>query len=289
MDGRTMENFSLHLDSAPRETKLFPPVSCVVYDRQNLQTSLPLHRTSINFGVVLASRTGRTGYRIGDQEYEAEVPAFVFTCPGPEYCAVNSGPVEKFYFSYSSEYRDFFLVFTSRPECVLIPFRRDFNLTEILNEIFHLAAMIRHPGSTDRLDFCCMHLVQEMALNLRDRKRQESPYASEIYRIASYLDLHFAEQPDVEALAREHGMSYRNFLRYWKKQFLVPPGVYLRRKQLDEACRLLEDTDLKIYEIAARAGFVDPYYFIRAFRKEKRLTPGAYRAMQRKRIQFSAQ
>ena len=120
------------------------------------------------------------------------------------------------------------------------------------------------------------------------RKRRESPYASAIYQIASYLDLHSAEQPDMEALARAHGMSYRNFLRYWKQQFRIPPGVYLRRKQLDEACRLLEETNLKIYEVAARAGFADPYYFIRAFHREKQLTPGAYRAMQRNASASSA-
>lgn len=288
MDGRTMEDFSLHLDSAPRETKLFPPVSRIAYNRRDIQAPFLLRRSRINFGIVLSSQTGRTGYRIGEREYESEVPAFIFTCPGPEYCAVNSGPVEKFYFSYRSELREFFQEFTARPECVLIPFRRDFNLTEILNEIFHLAAMIRQPGNTDRLDFCCMHLVQEMVLNLRDRKRRESPYASAIYQIASYLDLHSAEQPDMEALARAHGMSYRNFLRYWKQQFRIPPGVYLRRKQLDEACRLLEETNLKIYEVAARAGFADPYYFIRAFHREKQLTPGAYRAMQRNASASSA-
>ncbi len=283
-----MENFSLNLDSVPRETTLFPPVSYIAYNRQDYQMPVPLHRTSINFGIVLSSRTGRTGYRIGDQEYESEVPAFIFTCPGPEYCAINPAPVEKFYFSYRPEHLEHFQELTTRPECVLTPFRREFNLTDILKEIFHLSATIQHPGNTDRLDSCCIRLVQEMLLNLRERKRRDPPYAAELYRIASYLDLHFTEHPDLESLVRSHGMSYRNFLRYWKEQFGVPPGTYLRRKQLDEACRLLEDTDLKIYEIAARTGFPDPYYFIRAFHKEKKIPPKAYRSICRHPIPSSS-
>ena len=272
-----MENFSLNLDSVQREAAFFPPVSYIAYNREDFQMPVPRHRSSINFGIVLASKTGRTGYRIGDREYESEVPAFIFTCPGPEYCAVNPGPVEKFYFSYRSEHLKYFQDFTIRPECVLTPFRREFDLTGILKEIFHLSATIQHPGNIDRLDCCCIRLVQEMLLNLRERKRQEPPYAAELYRIASYLDLHFTEHPDLEVLARSRGMSYRNFLRYWKQLFGVPPGIYLRKKRLEETCRLLEETDLKIYEIAARVGFSDPYYFIRAFRREKQTSPAKYR------------
>ena len=280
-EGRAMENFSLNLDSVRREAAYFPPVSHIAYNRADFQMPVPLRRTSINFGIVLSTKTGRTGYRIGDQEYESEVPAFIFTCPGPEYCAVNPGPVEKFYFSYRPEHLKYFQEFTIRPECVLTPFRREFDLTGILQEIFHLSATVQHPGNSDRLDCCCIRLVQEMLLNLRDRKRRDPPYAAELYRIASYLDLHFTEHPDLEALVRSHGMSYRNFLRYWKQRFGIPPGLYLRRKQLDEACRLLEDTELKIYEIAIRSGFSDPYYFIRAFHKEKHQSPRSYRAAHR--------
>lgn len=272
-----MDNFSLNLDSVPRVETLFPPVSHIAYNKKDFQTSVLLRRASINFGIVLTSETGRTGYRIGERLFEAEVPAFVFTCPGPEYCAVNPSPVEKFYFSYKPEHLDLFRFFSSRPECVLMPFRRDFNLTDILKEIFHLVATIQHPGNADRLDCGCIRLVQEMILNMQERKREEPPCSTEIYRIASYLDLHFAEQPDMESLAQKNGMSYRSFLRYWKRIFGNTPGVYLRRRQLDEACRLLLDTNLKVYEIAARTGFADPYYFIRMFHKEMKLSPARYR------------
>ena len=279
-----MENFSLSLDLTKREAPLFPPVSHIAYNRQDYQMPIPLRRTSINFGIVLSTQTGRTGYRIGDQSYESEVPAFIFTCPGPKYCALNPGPVEKFYFSYGAAHLKHFESFRERPERVLTPFRREFNLMGILQEIFHLTQTIQRPGTADRLDCCCIRLVQEMLLNLRERNRQESAFAPAIYRIASYLDLHFSEHPDVEALARTHGMSYRTFLRYWHQLFPLSPGAYLRRRQLEEARRLLEDTDLKMYEIASRTGFSDPYYFNRAFHKVLHRSPKSYRTEQRNHL-----
>lgn len=51
----------------------------------------------------------------------------------------------------------------------------------------------------------------------------------------------------------------------------------MMRRRLEEACRLLVETRLKIGEIAAAAGFRDPLYFSRRFRLETGVTAAAYR------------
>jgi YesN/AraC family two-component response regulator len=44
-----------------------------------------------------------------------------------------------------------------------------------------------------------------------------------------------------------------------------------------EAKRLLADKSLAVYEVAARVGFDDPYYFSKAFKKATGLSPAAFR------------
>ncbi|MFF4319335.1 AraC family transcriptional regulator [Streptomyces sp. NPDC001568] len=55
------------------------------------------------------------------------------------------------------------------------------------------------------------------------------------------------------------------------------PGGLIRRRRTLEAKRLLARTDLTIGQVARGAGFADPAYFCRFFRRETGLTPGDYR------------
>jgi AraC-like DNA-binding protein len=59
----------------------------------------------------------------------------------------------------------------------------------------------------------------------------------------------------------------------------------LRRRQLDEAARLLRTTNLTIAEIAARSAFGDRTTFFRVFRAAFEMTPGAYRKTEVERQQ----
>ncbi|GAA2503827.1 AraC family transcriptional regulator [Streptomyces gobitricini] len=55
------------------------------------------------------------------------------------------------------------------------------------------------------------------------------------------------------------------------------PGQLVREARAHEAKRLLAHTDLTVRQVAARAGFADPAYFCRFFRRETGLSPGAFR------------
>jgi YesN/AraC family two-component response regulator len=52
---------------------------------------------------------------------------------------------------------------------------------------------------------------------------------------------------------------------------------YLIRARIEQACCLLDLTTLSIKEIAAKAGYADPYYFSRLFKKVTTCSPIAYR------------
>ncbi|MGD8401468.1 MAG: helix-turn-helix domain-containing protein, partial [Bacillota bacterium] len=52
---------------------------------------------------------------------------------------------------------------------------------------------------------------------------------------------------------------------------------YVQKVRIDEACRLLHATDLKILDVALQAGFKDLKFFYDVFKKITGKTPGDYR------------
>ncbi|GIF42505.1 AraC family transcriptional regulator [Actinoplanes xinjiangensis] len=52
---------------------------------------------------------------------------------------------------------------------------------------------------------------------------------------------------------------------------------WITQRRLQEACRLLSDTDLPVATVARRCGYPDASYFIKRFRSEYGLTPARWR------------
>lgn len=82
----------------------------------------------------------------------------------------------------------------------------------------------------------------------------------------------------VEEYARELGVSARHLHDAVKRGTGRTPGQLIRGRQVLEAKRLLAGTDLTVRQIASAAGFGDPAYFCRFFRRETGTTPGRFRA-----------
>ncbi len=81
----------------------------------------------------------------------------------------------------------------------------------------------------------------------------------------------------VRRLADEAQMSRSHFSRRFREAVGVPPVEYLQRRRLREAAaRLLMSPDA-VAEIAADAGYDDPAYFARAFRKYYGTSPRGFR------------
>ena len=52
---------------------------------------------------------------------------------------------------------------------------------------------------------------------------------------------------------------------------------YLIQLKMQRACQLLDLSDLRVKEVAAKIGYDDPYYFSRLFSKVMGLCPQTYR------------
>ena len=98
-----------------------------------------------------------------------------------------------------------------------------------------------------------------------------------IHAVQSWLDKHFAEKINLEALARRNSMSQRNFVRRFKEACGETPLGYVQRLRIEEAKRLLEQSDLSVEAICDRVGYLTESHFRQLFKPYVKMTPARYR------------
>lgn len=98
-----------------------------------------------------------------------------------------------------------------------------------------------------------------------------------ILHIQQWLEEHYAERFRFEDVAREHGMSIRNFMRRFQAATGDKPLHYLQRLRIETAKGLLSATRKSIKTISYDVGYDDASFFARLFRQHTGLSPNLYR------------
>ena len=106
------------------------------------------------------------------------------------------------------------------------------------------------------------------------RQDDETPRGRDV---AAFVADHLDEPLPVERLARRVGMSVRSLTRWFQKHHSLSPAKFVRRVRVEEARRLLADTNLTLLAICERTGLGDASTFHRVFREDSGLSPAAYR------------
>jgi AraC-like DNA-binding protein len=108
-----------------------------------------------------------------------------------------------------------------------------------------------------------------LAASARDRRRA--------VRAALFIDEHSREPLELEAVAREAGLSPFHFLRLFSSVLGVTPHQYLVRSRLRHAARLLAQGARSVTDVAFDVGFGDLSNFVRTFHRAARVSPGGFR------------
>nr|WP_162472270.1 GlxA family transcriptional regulator [Pseudomonas resinovorans] len=98
-----------------------------------------------------------------------------------------------------------------------------------------------------------------------------------ILQIQHWLEEHFADKFRFEDVARDHGMSIRNFMRRFQAATGDKPLHYLQRLRIETAKGLLSGTRKSIKTISYEVGYDDASFFARLFRQHTQLSPNQYR------------
>ncbi|WP_248924988.1 response regulator [Paenibacillus hamazuiensis] len=109
------------------------------------------------------------------------------------------------------------------------------------------------------------------------RGHRSKKHETVIEKFAAFMDGAYMQDLSLETVARQLYFSPNYLSAMIKNQTGMTFSKYLSDVRLKKAVKLLEETELKVYEIAARAGFRDEKYFYRVFKGKFGLTPDEYR------------
>lgn len=98
-----------------------------------------------------------------------------------------------------------------------------------------------------------------------------------IYQIKKYIHSHFHQQITMKSIANKFYINPVYMGQLFKKTYGIYFKDYVLQVRIQEAKRLLRQTDMRIYEVAEKVGFNNPDYFVTQFEKIVGKTPSQYR------------
>lgn len=117
--------------------------------------------------------------------------------------------------------------------------------------------------------------------NLSEMLKPQSVYAvnDPIEQIQIYTRRNYQKNLTVEFLASLFYMNSSYLSHLFRKRTGVKYVSYLNSIRIEQAKKLLETTDRKLYQIAKAVGYENNKYFFRVFKKAEGVTPEQYRKM----------
>ena len=103
------------------------------------------------------------------------------------------------------------------------------------------------------------------------------PQNSALLPAIHYIHQHYASRVQVETLSEVCHLSKYHFIREFKRATGESPYQYILHYRINQAKRLLVDTNLSIESIAEQVGFSSPHNFSSQFHSIATVTPSIYR------------
>lgn len=108
-------------------------------------------------------------------------------------------------------------------------------------------------------------------------ERPAVPLARHLLRVRDLIDRAYAEQLDIDALARSAAVSPSYFRRSFKAAFGETPHQYLISRRMERAMALLRARELSVTEVCLAVGFTSLGSFSTQFRRVVGVSPSTYR------------
>ena len=119
--------------------------------------------------------------------------------------------------------------------------------------------------------------VLNFALEYRDSKIT-GKYGDVILKAKKYIDENYADQnTTLTTVAEAVCLSPNHFSTIFSQECKITFIEYLTNVRIENAKRLMTETDMKGYDIAYECGFSDPHYFSYIFKKNTGVSPREFK------------
>ena len=127
-------------------------------------------------------------------------------------------------------------------------------------------------------------LAQEITAQRQKRMFQTPSHHERTKDILSYIHQQYQEKTTIADIAASVGVSAKECIRSFKNTFHQTPMDYLIHYRIEQAKRLLAETDEPVTNIAFMTGFHSSAYFGKIFKKNLNVTPKEFRQARKKDI-----
>jgi AraC-like DNA-binding protein len=115
--------------------------------------------------------------------------------------------------------------------------------------------------------------------SIREMKTRSGDWR--IRRIAASMRSDAARDADLDAFAKEAGLSRSHFFRLFESSTGVPPKVYLNVVRMEQAVDAVLNQSVSVCYISNQLGFAEPAHFTRFFRNHAGVSPREFRNVSR--------
>ena len=161
--------------------------------------------------------------------------------------------------------------------CVIVSGYSDFEYTRaaIRN---HAADYLLKPVNREELAALLSRLEAQLQAREKTVVSNREAGAEQIVRnVMAYLRENYSWQIDFGALAESQAVSAPYLSRLFHAYAGVSPSRYLTAYRMEQARKLLRDSNLSVGEIAERVGYPDPFHFSKTFRNTVGVSPSQFR------------
>lgn len=133
-------------------------------------------------------------------------------------------------------------------------------------------------SNTPRRDWLAMNAMEGLLLRCDALvSRAKTGLDPRLESVTEFIHRHLEDALSLDDLARAAHLSISQLSALFRRQLHVSPQQYIEGRRMEFAMRLLQFPNLSIKEIATRAGYNDPLYFSKRFRRHTGAAPSDYR------------
>lgn len=129
---------------------------------------------------------------------------------------------------------------------------------------------------TALIEFLTRALAVTFNPQIMEEQNSANHYKPEVDRALGFIQENYTGKISLDTISREVNLSAGYLCRSFKAQVGMTITNYINQLRLEHARELLQKKEYSVKEAAYQAGFEDPLYFSRIFKKHYQVTPSEF-------------
>ena len=113
------------------------------------------------------------------------------------------------------------------------------------------------------------------------KNERETGKSDVIIEITEYIKGHYMDKIRLSDMADKYNYSLSHMSRKFSEETGMGFSEYLQRIRIEQSCRMLENSDRKIGQIASLCGYENIKFFNKVFKDTLKLTPREFKSLYR--------